>query len=158
MRALYGLLPLVVAVSACTGNTPPHFDAAADKDNQLSFSHHESTTIIEVRSPGGIGQADVSLASGDFPQEIVLRLYLSGLEGFRLTYGGTTVSASASGTSAAVSQSLLEPGGGQVTLTPASPLWMDIRPGDEFIEITLPGALTREKPESFSFQWVDFYR
>lgn len=158
MRALYGLLSLIVAVSACTGNTPPHFDAAADKDNQLTFNHQESTTIIEVRSPGGIGQADVSLASGDYPDEIVLRLYLSGLEGFRLTYGGTTVRASASGATAAVSQSRLEPDGGEETLTPASPLWMDIQPVNDYIEITLPGALTRDKPETFSFQWVDFYR
>lgn len=160
MRVSCGLLMLCVAVAmtACTANQSPQFSAAADKDNQLSLSTGDETTVIDVQSPGGIGRAEIDFLSGSYPSQIILRLHLKRLEGFKLTYGRTTVSASSSGTSEPVTQSLIESDGSERAVTPSSPLWMDIRPEQEYLEITLPAALTREKPESFSFQWVDFYR
>jgi hypothetical protein len=147
-----------VAVTGCTGNGPPQFNAAADKDNQLSLNIENETTVIDIQSPGGIGKADIEFLSGSYPAQIILRLHIKRLEGFRLTYGITTVSASSSGTSDTVTQSLIQPGGSESAITSSSPLWMHIRPEQEYLEITLPRALTQEKTESFSFQWVDFYR
>jgi hypothetical protein len=160
MRVSCGLLMLCVAVTmtACTGNGSPQFNAAANKDNQLSLSVGDEMTVIDVQSPGGIGRAEIDFLSGSYPSQIILRLHLKRLEGFKLTYGRTTVSASSSGTSEPVTQSLIESDGSERAVTPSSPLWMDIRPEQEYLEITLPAALTRERPESFSFQWVDFYR
>lgn len=160
MRISCGLLVLCVAVAmtACTGNQSPQFNAAADKDNQLSLNVENETAVIDVQSPGGIGQADIEFLSGIYPAQIILRLHIKKLEGFKLTYGSTTVSASSSGVSDTVTQSLIQPDGSERAVTPSSPLWMDIQPEQEYLEITLPTALTQEKPESFSFQWVDFYR
>jgi hypothetical protein len=160
MRLSYGLLTvcLAVAVTACTGNRLPEFNAAADKDNELSLSNQTGTTVIDVQSPSGIGKADIKFLSGSYPGQIVLRLHIKKLEGFKLTYGTTTLSASSSGTADAVVQSLIQPDGGERAITPASPLWMDIQPEQEYFEIKLPNALTQEKPEAFSFEWVDFYR
>lgn len=152
------MLCIAVAMTACSANRSPQFNAAADKDNQLSVSVEDEMTVIDVQSPGGIGKAEVEFLSGSYPSQIILRLHIKKLEGFKLTYGRTTVSASSSGTSEPVSQSFIESDGSERALTPSSPLWMDIRPQHEYLEITLPAALTREKPESFSFQWVDFYR
>lgn len=160
MRISYGFLMLCVAVAmtACTANRSPQFNAVADKDNQLSLSVGDETTVIDVQSPGGIGKAEIEFLSGSYPSQIILRLHIKKLEGFKLTYGRTTVSASSSGTSEPVTQSLIESDGSERAVTPSSPLWMDIQPEQEYLEITLPTALTRQKPESFSFQWVDFYR
>jgi hypothetical protein len=160
MRASHGLLILCVAMAmtACTGNQSPRFNAAADKDNQLSLDIENDTAVIDVQSPGGIGKADIEFLSGGYPSQIILRLHIQKLEGFKLTYGRTTVSASSSGVSDTVRQSRIESDGSERAVTPSSPLWMDIRPEQEYLEITLPAALTQEKPESFSFQWVDFYR
>jgi len=160
MRISCGFLMLcvAVAVTACTGNQPPRFNAAADKDNQLSLNVENETAVIDVQSPGGIGQADIEFLSGSYPAQIILRLHIKKLEGFKLTYARTTVSASSSGMSDTVTQSLIQPDGSERALTPSSPLWMDIQPEQEYLEITLPAALTQEEPESFSFQWVDFYR
>jgi len=160
MRLSYGLLMLCVAVAmtACNGNQSPQFTAGADKDNQLSLSVEDETTVIDVQSPGGIGNANVEFVSGNYPAQIILRLHVQKLEGFKLTYGRTTVSASSSGGADTVIQSLIESDGVERALMPSSPLWMDIQPEQEYLEITLPAALTQEEPESFSFQWVDFYR
>jgi hypothetical protein len=160
MRASHGLLIvcLAVAMTACTANQPPQFNAAADKDNQLSVDIENDTAVIDVQSPGGIGKADIEFLSGGYPAQIILRLHIKKLEGFKLTYGRTTVSASSSGVSDTVRQSRIESDGSERAVTPSSPLWMDIRPEQEYLEITLPAALTQEQPESFSFQWVDFYR
>src|SRR5687767_6570455 len=160
MRASCGLLMLCVAaaITACTGNQSPQFSAATDKDNQLSLNIENETAVIDVQSPGGIGKAEIKLLSGSYPAQIVLRLHIKRLEGFKLTYGKTMLNASSSGVSEPVTQSLIQPDGSERAVKPSSPLWMDIQPGQEYLEITLPTALTQEKPESFSFQWVDFYR
>jgi hypothetical protein len=160
MRASCGLLMVcvAVAVTACTENQLPEFNAATDKDNELSLSNESGTTVIDIQSPSGIGKADIEFFSGKYPAQIFLRLHIENLEGFKLTYGTTTLSASSSGTSDAVVQSLIQPDGGERVITPSSPLWMDIQPEQEYFEIKLPNALTQEKPEAFSFEWVDFYR
>ena len=160
MRLSYGLITVcvAVAVTACTGNQLPEFHAVADKDNELSLSNQSGTTVIDVQSPSGIGKADIELLSGSYPAQIILRLHIQKLEGFKLSYGTTTLSASSSGTSDAVVQSLIQPDGGERAITPSSPLWMDIQPEQEYFEIKLPNTLTQEKPEAFSFEWVDFYR
>lgn len=160
MRVSSGLLMLCIAVAmtACTANQSPQFNAAADKDNQLSLSVDDEMAVIDVQSPSGIGKADVEFLSGSYPAQIILRLHIEKLEGFKLTFGRTTISASSSGTSESVTQSLIESDGSERALTPSSPLWIDIQPEQEYLEVRLPAALTQEKPESFSFQWVDFYR
>jgi hypothetical protein len=140
------------------GNQLPEFNAAADEGNELSLSSQSGITVIDVQSPSGIGKADIEFLSGKYPGQIVLHLHIEKLEGFKLTYGTTTLSASSSGTADAVVQSLIQPDGGERAITPASPLWMDIQPEQEYFEIKLPNALTQEKPEAFSFEWVDFYR
>ena len=160
MRTSHILLMLcvVVAMTACTRNGHPQFKAATDKDNQLSWSIEDETAVIDVQSPGGIGKADIELLSGSYPAQITLRLHIKNLEGFKLTYGKTTVSAASSGTPETVTQSLIQSDGSERAITSLSPGWMEIRPEQEYLEITLPRALTQEKPKSFSFQWVDFYR
>jgi hypothetical protein len=160
MRVSSGLLMLCVAVAmtACTANASPQFNAAADKDNQLSLSVEDETAVIDVQSPSGIGKADVEFLSGSYPAQIILRLHIEKLEGFKLTFGRTTVSASSSGTSEPVTQSLIESDGSERALTPSSSLWIDIQPEQKYLEVRLPASLIQEKPESFSFQWVDFYR
>ena len=160
MRFSYGLLTVcvAVAVTACTENQLPEFNAATDKDNELSLRNESGTTVIDIQSPSGIGKADIEFLSGNYPGQIVLRLHIEGLEGFKLTYGTTTLSASSPGTSEAVVQSLIQPDGAERAITPSSPLWMDIQREQEYFEIKLPNAMTQERPESFSFEWVDFYR
>ena len=154
MHASYSVLMLCVAVAmtACTGNGFPQFSAETDQDNHLTLSVENEATVIDVQSSSGIGKADIEFLSGSYPAQIILRLHIKKLEGFKLTYGMTTVSASSSGTSDTLTQSLAQTDGSERVVTPSSPLWMDIQPEQEYLEITLPKTLTQEKPKSFSFE------
>ena len=152
MHASYGLLILFMAMTACTGNGFPQFNAETDQDNHLTLSVENETTVIDVQSSSGMGKADIEFLSGSYPAQIILRLHIKKLEGFKLTYGRTTLSASSSGTSDTVTQRLIQSDGSEHAVTPSSPLWMDIQPEQEYLEIKLPKALTKERPKSFSFE------
>jgi hypothetical protein len=185
---IFGLLIVCIVMFGCTvppvapeaqvrllTDTPeaqvPHFALAADSDgNELMVSAQGETTLIDVRSQSGIGSGTVELVSGAPPQNIVVRLYLKGLEQFRLSYDGTVVTASVTGNdidSLIESATLSE--GGERPITPDSPLWLDIRTGSsqatpqipldqKHFEIRLPKDLLHDGRRSFSIRWIDFFR
>ena len=153
-------------------NTPaPVFAVAAEGDgNEVTASAEDGTLVVDVHSRSGIGSASVEHAAGTFPETIVVRLHLRGLEEFRLSYDDTTITASvSSGDSRSVFQNATQPGEGERPITPGSPFWMDVRivtdratphiPLDQgYFEITLPKGFLREEQRSFSIRWIDFYR
>ena len=136
----------------------------------MTVSMEGEIVIIEVQSQSGIGSATIELVSGEFPENILLRLHVQGLEELRLSYSGTAITASVSSRDGRnVVQSLVTPDEGERSITPDSPSWLDIAlvseqstpniPLDQgYFEITLPEGLLTEADRSFSIQWVDFYR
>jgi hypothetical protein len=160
--------PLVTGTPAAQ---PPSFAVTADKGGiQATVSSQGETAILEVHSQSGIGSATVELVSGAPPETIVLRLYLKGLEQFRLLDDGTVVSASvASSDIGDITESVSSTQSGETPITPGSPLWLGIRivssedkphiPLDQgHFEITLPADFLHDGRRSFSIQWIDFYR
>jgi hypothetical protein len=156
-------------------NTPEaqasHFAIATDSDgNELTENAQGETTLIEVHSQSGMGSATVELVSGEPPKNIVLQLHLQGLEQFRLLYDGMVVTASVSGNDMGnVIESATSTEGGEHSIEPDSPLWLDIRvvsgkdtphiPLDQgYFEIALPKNFLNDGRHSFSIQWIDFYR
>jgi hypothetical protein len=140
---------------------PPVFKTDVEGEgNSIAVNQAGQTTIFEIRSDSGIGRGNLRLVSGSPPTFIVLRLYITGMEQFRLAYNGTTINASiSSGSDRRVDEYLLLNGGEQV-ITPSSPFWMDItRPtGRDFIEISLPRDLIQKETGDFTIEWVDFFR
>jgi hypothetical protein len=165
------LLAGCAASPGATDPPAPVFAVAAEGEgNELGVSAEGETTVIDVRSPGGLGAATVELVSGTPPERVLLRLHLQGLEEFRLSFGETTIAASvSSGDSRSVFQRVVSPDGGEQSVAPGSPYWMDVaivsdpatprlplEPG--YFEIALPQGLLRDGPRAFSFRWIDFYR
>jgi hypothetical protein len=149
----------------------PLFVFTTDSDgNELTVSAEGETTLIEVHSQSGIGSATVELVSGAPPENIVLRLHLKGLEEFRLTFDKTVIVARvSSGDVGSVDEIAILPGGEEQSITPDSPLWLDIRivsgqatpqiPLDQGrFEIALPRDFLHDEHRSFSIRWIDFYR
>jgi len=179
MRTHY-VLSLLLACSLMAGcaaplgapETPaPVFRLTAEGNgNELTVSTEGETAIVDVQSQSGIGSATIKLVSGEFPENIVLRLHIQGLEEFSLSYNETTITASVSSSdSRSVFQSVASPEEGERPITPDSPSWLDITivsdqatphiPLDQgYFEITLPKGLLTEADSSFSIQWIDFYR
>jgi len=172
-----GLLLACILMAGCAAppgapeKSPPVFNLTAEGDgNELTVSMEGEIVIIEVQSQSGIGSATIELVSGEFPENILLRLHVQGLEELRLSYSGTAITASVSSRDGRnVLQSLVTPDEGERSITPDSPSWLDIAlvseqstpniPLDQgYFEITLPEGLLTEADRSFSIQWVDFYR
>ena len=173
----FSLLMTCILLTGCAAprgvpNTPaPVFAVAADGDgNEVTASAEGETVVIDVHSQSGMGSAHVEHVSGALPESIVVRLYLKGLEEFRLSYDGTTITASvSSGDSHNVFQSAAGPEAGERPITPGSPYWMDVRivtdqetphiPLDQgYFEVALPKDFLQEGRRSFSIRWIDFYR
>ena len=165
---------LMIGCAAPPGvpETPtPVFSVAAEGDgDELTASVEGQTAVIDVHSRSGIGSAVIKLVSGPFPDNVLVRLHLRGLEEFRLSYDGTAITASvSSGDSRSVFQSVGLPDGGERPVMPDSPFWLNVQivsnqatpriPLEQgYFEITLPTGFLHEGRHSFSIRWIDFYR
>jgi len=171
------LLLVCILMAGCAAppgapeTSPPVFNVTAEGDgNELTVSMEGEIVIIEVQSQSGIGSATIELVSGEFPENILLRLHVKGLEEFRLSYNETTITALVSSRdSGNVFQSLATPDEGERPITPGNPSWLEIAIVSDqatpeiplaqgYFEITLPEGLLTEADSSFSIQWIDFYR
>ena len=122
---------------------------------------------------------------GEWPAEIVIRLPLRGLEQLTIQYGNLTIATGVSSTSAPIPLTItvVDEAGNAQTASPSADIYYpDIRavtadgvttavgplaagdrpaiplPEGSAFEITLPPAFFSDAHESFSVQWIDFYR
>ena len=166
---LIGLV-LAACVPPPAGSNPEISVSSSNPGDTITITSEENVGVIEVRSPGGIGAAQFELVSGAWPQKMIARLHLKGLEEFRLLYADTVIVASASSGSSfnGGSQRILS-SGTEEPILPGHPLWMEIRiisdqaapdiPLEEgYFEITFPREFTEKAVSSFEIQWVDFFR
>jgi hypothetical protein len=143
---------------------------AEGEGNSLTVKSEGGAVIVDVRSRSGIGSATVERAPGPAPKKVVIRLWLKGLEEFRLSYDRTVITARVSSSdSRNITQSVDPPGGDERPITPDSPRWMEIKivsdraapriPLEQgHFEITLPKDVLGKGRRSFSIRWIDFYR
>ncbi|HET6821255.1 MAG TPA: hypothetical protein VFH34_01335 [Anaerolineales bacterium] len=135
-------------------------------EDQVDIQTENGAAQIDIQSPTGIGAASFELVSGTMPENITLRLHLTGLEGFRLTSARDQISASVSGEANANTQMILS-SGAESPLSPGDPLWIKIEiassdkniplePG--YFEITVPHEFIRSAGTTFEIEWIDFYR
>jgi hypothetical protein len=121
--------------------------------------------------PFGISQAVIERKCEKWPDAVVLRLHLKGLESFRASNGKVTVDAAVSIEEGKAKVRMGKDGKEDAPLDDKSPLWMDIRivgsdgkPAKElplkggYFEMTLPRAFFEGNPKSISLGWIDFYR
>jgi hypothetical protein len=162
----------------CCGSGPigaqPHEPAfiviTKNPDDQVDIQFENSTTLIDIQSPTGIGSAAFELESGTMPENMTLRLHLKGLEQFRLTSAQDQIAASvSSGETVHLDEQTIYSSGTESPLLPRHPLWMEIEivssqtekkiPLEEgYFEITVPQEFIRNVGKTFEIEWIDFYR
>jgi hypothetical protein len=123
-------------------------------DDRVDIQYEDGTSLIDIQSPTGIGDATFELESGTMPENMILRLHLKGLEGFRLMSGQDQISASASGGE----NQTLNSAGQESPLQPGHPLWVEIQPGEGHFEVTVPRQFIQDAGTTFEVEWIDFYR
>lgn len=181
-RALVGLaLLLAAAVSGCaSGVSPasgekPMIEVILDKEADSALvEFRPGAAIITVDSARGIGGMQARLTEGAWPEKVLVRLRLHGLESLELGYGPYTIATGVSSTSEPapppavynreVENSVNEP----ATLTPSQQLPVSLHsdtqepPGiplqEGHFEVSLPAHFFESGEDAFTLQWIDFYR
>lgn len=164
----------LVGLGACTAfrNRPPAFNIVTPKSSdRLTVNVTGAETALDIFSETGIGGAEVRLTAGSFPEKMLLRLHLKGLEELRVSYRDQTLLASVfSSGEREIRQSRGVARGDSLEweiLKPGSRYWMEIRivSGDSripltegYFEVQLPRFFREDKISRFSLRWIDFYR
>ena len=171
--AIIALLLLVGAVGlTVAGEEPTMFEITTRrKDDAVEVRVEKDRTVFSVKSPVGIGQAVVERKGEKWPEVVVLRLHLKGLENFRASNGKVKLAAAVSVLDGKPKVRLWKDGREDAPLDEKSPFRMDLRiltgdgkPAskiplkDGYFEMSLPRAFFEGNPKSITLTWIDFYR
>src|SRR5262245_39550007 len=127
------LLPLVVTLLpvlawADDGAAPAKFKITTKrKDDTVEVQAEKDKTRFIIKSPFGISQAVIEREGEKWPDAVVLRLHLKGLESFRASNGKVTLDAAVSIQEGKVKVRLWKDGKEDAPLDEKSPFWTDIR-------------------------------
>ena len=168
---------IILAMAAVTGTTSagdviPPFRITTKRDNdRVEVKVEKDQVFFSVHSPFGISQAAIERAGEMWPDGVVLRLHLHGLENFKITNGKMTLEGWASLQDGKPLVRLWKNGREDEPLDAKSPYWIGTRivggngkPAkkiplqDGYFEMVLPKALFEGNPTTITVNWIDFYR
>jgi hypothetical protein len=140
-------------------------------DDAVAVRANKDRMVVAVRCPFGISQAVMEWLGDTWPEAVVLRLHLKGLESFRASNGQVRLDAAVSIQEGKMRVRQWKDGNEDALLDETSPFWMDIRivsgdgrPAQElplkdgYFEMTLPKVFFEGSPKSITLNWIDFYR
>jgi hypothetical protein len=174
MKAAFVALVLLAGVSGLTvaGEQPQGVKITTKrKDDVVEVRVEKDRAVFSVKSPFGISQAVVERKGEKWPDAVVLRLHLKGLENFRASNGKVTLAAVVSVQEGKPKVRLWKDGKEDALLDEKSPFWTSIRimgsdgkPARELplkggsFEMALPRAFFEGNPKAITLNWIDFYR
>lgn len=133
-------------------------------------SRKAGKTVYTVTCPSGIGAATIT-TTATWPETVLIRLELRGLESFRASTDRGALSISVLSHSG--NRQLLQwtADGQETEVLPETPLWTEVRVFDKdgkprdglpaedgYFELVLPRDLFEGQPRSLRLEWIDFYR
>jgi hypothetical protein len=165
-----GLLVLGVTIGADNDARPFKITTKRD-DDRVNVKAEKGKATFSIRSPFGISHAIIERAEAAWPDTVVLRLHLKGLEYFKITNDKVKLEGSASLQDGKPLVRFWKDGKEDAPLDGKSSYWMAIRifDGDGkqakeiplkggYFEIQLPKALFEGNPKAITANWIDFYR
>jgi hypothetical protein len=167
-----GLLVVGIASTLCADDSLPPFKITTKRvDDRVDVQTETDKVVLSVYSPFGISNAVIKRTNEKWPDAMVLRLHLKGLEYFQITDGKVTLKGSISLQDGKPVMRLWKDGREDVLLDAKSPHWMDVRilDGDGklvkeiplkngYFEMALPKTFLAGNPASITVSWIDFYR
>jgi len=127
-------------------------------DPQIVFTTSNELLLIDITSPTGIGGATIDKTAGQWPPKIILRLHLKGLEDFKFKYGAKTVEASVSSQNNKVVREELVQDGQVTSLNAGDVYWMNVTSNPGYFDIEAPADFLTSGENTFTIEWIDFYR
>ena len=167
-----GLLVVAVALATAAADDAPPFKVTTKReDDRVDVKAEKGKTTFSMHSPFGISHAVIERTSETWPDAVVLRLHLKGLENFKVTNGKVKLEASASLQDGKPLVRLWKDSKEDAPLDAKNPYWMEVRilDGDGkqakeiplkggYFEMALPKAFFEGNPKSITVNWIDFYR
>ncbi|MCE9568263.1 MAG: hypothetical protein K8U57_40200 [Planctomycetes bacterium] len=175
MKITFLLLASIVGLGSTAGENQEKasmFKITTKRANDaVETQSDKDKTAFVVKSPSGIGQTVIERSDEKWPDVVVLRLRLKGLESFKASNGAVTLEAAVSIQNEGQWVRLWKDGKEDLPLDNKSPFWMEIhmvgsdgKPAkviplkDGYFEMTLPKAFFEGNPKSITLNWIDFYR
>lgn len=164
------LLVLSVVVTTANADENPPLKIATKRENdRVEVKAEKDKVVLSVHSPFGISNAFIERADEKWPDAVVLRLHLKGLENFSVSKDKVKLEASVSSHDGKVR--LWKDGKEDTPLDAKRPYWMEIqmvgsdgKPAntiplkDGYFELQLPKAFFEGNPKSITLNWIDLYR
>jgi hypothetical protein len=175
MRGSLSTWTIILAVATSSGladDKPPFkFTTKHDKDRVEAKVEKDKATL-SVHSSTGIGHVIIERTGDKWPDALVMRMHLSGLEHFQATNDKVAIDASVLSYDGYRRLIHLRKGDKEGPLLDArSPYWMEIRmlgvggkpkeeipQSDGYFEMQLPKVFFEGNPKSIKVDWIDFYR
>lgn len=181
----------IAALFLLTGCSARENDTVIDiildrqEDSSADVNYDDGRALIDVTDSRGINGLTAQLAEGEWPEEVVVRLGLRGLEQLEICYGDFTITTGVSSTgdpAPPLMLSVVDEDGNVQSASPSADIYYpDIRavtpdgatavgplaagdkppfplPEGSAFEIALPPHFHQGDYSSFSLQWIDFYR
>lgn len=140
-------------------------EASTRKDtSRVRIEQSGGNTVLDITSKTGIGVATITRKSEKWPETILVRLHLRGLESFKVENGKLAVEWSVSGSGKSASRVTLREGRKETPIDQTSPYFSAsekvVGKGDKggHFEVPLPAKLFAGNPEEITLRWIDFYR
>ena len=167
MRWLLLMGLMVLGLAGCKMvSEEPEIEVVVRKDGDVvETAVIDDTAIFDIYSQIGIGDAEVKLLNSEWPETILFRVYLTGLEEFKFAYDDTVVTTSVSSTDDHRVLTSISQNGEKLPVSKDSPYYMPVRIEAEgssleegYFEIKAPADFLFGEYESFAISWIDFYR
>lgn len=152
-------------------DTPPFKITTKRADDRVEVKAEKGKATFSIHSPFGISNAVIERAGEKWPDAVVLRLHLKGLENFKITNGKVKLEGAASLQDGKSVVRLWKDGKEDALLDAKSSYWMDVRilDGDGkqakeiplkggYFEMPLPKAMFEGNSKTITVNWIDFYR
>jgi hypothetical protein len=170
------LVMAVALLAACqsSGDNTVINITTTQADETATVTIEDGRALIDVTSPRGIGGLTATLDAGQWPEAIVVRLHLRGLEQLEIAYDAytlTTGKSSNSNPDPALELTVVEEDGTVQTASPSADMWYPTivaggadgqetipLPEGGYFDITLPPHFSQGDYRSFRMRWVDFFR
>jgi hypothetical protein len=164
-------LAILVGVSqvAVAGDKLPFKVTTRRDDDKVETKFTAGKAVLSIHSPTGISSATIVRTAATWPNIVLLRLRLQGLESFQASNHDVTLHASVSSHADGRVRLWIDDNENE-PLGSDSVYWMRIRiVGSDgkpaapprkngYFEMQLPQALFRGNPQSIKLKWIDFYR
>jgi len=159
------------AIPAGDDKQPPYKITSKRDDDRVDVKAEKGKATFSIHSPFGISHAAIERVGDKWPDDVVLRLNLKGLENFKVSNGKVTLEGSVSLQVEKPVVRLWKDGKEDSPLDAKSPYWIGVRilggdgkPAKEiplkdgYFELALPKAFFEGNPNSITVNWIDFYR